>query len=329
VPHLKGQEIDGFVEIDRKVRFKQEVQEIQDAPLGHVYYVKSNGSDSNNGKSIDKAFKTVSYAVSCCDDYDLLRVMPSHWPYTSDAQAGQYAYLERSIPINIDQMGLKIIGETTSPFLYGSPTIHAHNTAAAYSHGDITGTGSTVDTLFNIRANQVEIANLCVQMQIAAPAVYIAPTHQVNRCHIHDCAFTGYGTGTYAIRMGTATGGTGSPAMIAIENNLFNGWSAGAVELFAASGSVFRNNIVQVQDAAFGVQIKTTGLPWGLFVLDNRFIASGSTSSGLVLTNQYGTGMLLIDGNRFNGFASTAYAYTAYDAACFGLNYYNGAAITA
>ena len=299
--------------------------------IGDTYYVYSNGKDTYGGHTITEAFRTVAKAVDIAGEYDRIVVLPAHRPYVSDADPGQYAYLERDIPINITKMGLKIIGLTTSPFLYGSPTIHAHNAASTYSHPDQNGiAGTIIDTLFNIDANQVEISNLCIQMQVAAPAFYIAKTHQVNRFHIHHCALTGYapGNGTYGIRMGTATGGTGSPSMVAIEDCLFTGWSAGAVELFAASGSVFRNNVVCVYDGAFGVEIKTTGLPWGLFVLDNRFIAGGTTASGIVITNQYGTGMLLIDGNHFNGFNSTTLAYGTYAAASHGVNYYNGALVT-
>lgn len=327
---LKGMWKDGFLQIKTPMRFQGNTQFDAANPIGNTYWVWSNGSDSNDGKgsNAEHAFRTLAHAVKAADDWDIIRVRAAHRDWVSDADPGQYAYLERDIPINIDQMGLKIIGDTApGGFMYGSPTIHAHNAASTYSHPDAYGVaGSIVDNLFNIRANSVEIANICIQMQIAACGIAIAPTHQVSRTYLHDIAFTGYGGayGTYAVFM------QGSPecSMVQIENCLFSGWVTKSVQWNCGSGSVFRNNIVLVEDNAIGIDITTSGKPWGSFILSNRFVASGTGSYGIKITSQYGTGMLLIDDNRSAGF-NGAQDYPTYAAASFGANYRNGALVTA
>jgi hypothetical protein len=60
VAWLKGSEVNGYVEIDRKIKFMQDIQFMGDNLLGDTFYVRNSGSDSANGKSVSKAFKTLS-----------------------------------------------------------------------------------------------------------------------------------------------------------------------------------------------------------------------------------------------------------------------------
>ena len=147
-------------------------------PMGEVYYVRDDGSDSNDGKSPDRAFLTLAYAVNdIAGDWDKIIVLPS-----TDCST----YLETDIPIAITQTGLKIIGGQPTRYMWGSPAIHTH----------------AATTLMTIDANMVEIANLSFHHVGAAITLQIGEGAVAWRSYIHDCHFGGNNTSTYGIDMG-------------------------------------------------------------------------------------------------------------------------------
>ena len=302
MPHLKGMDIGGYVEIDRKVRFKQQVQATQDNPIGDTYYVRDNGLDTNNGKSVEKCFKTLAYAVHhAAGDWDVIKVFAS-------SAASLTAMLETDIPIKITQCGLKILGNMTSQYQWGSPSIHTHATT----------------TLFTIAAHMVEIAGLAIHHQGAGTSIEIAPDSKSFhgwRNHIHHCYFGGNDTALTAIAVGGV--GTDAPCTV-IEDCYFQGFMTSSIAANCGYGSTIQRCNFVVPAASKGIDYIPDGTsrPFG-WILNNRFTTPDSSAAyGIYVRNTPTAGYLFIDGNSFNNF-NTGYDMSKHDG-YLGVNYING-----
>lgn len=295
MPHLKGMEVGGFVEIERNVRFKKETQLLSDNLVGDIYYVRNNGSDSNNGKSVEKCFKTLEYAVHhAAGDWDVIRFLPSTdlSAYLVEAVSGVD---DGNIPIVVTQNGLKILGGMTSQHQWGSPALHTHTTS----------------TLIQINAHQVEIAGMSFHDQGAGCSLEAAVTNNYWRTHIHDCSFFGNSTALWAIVLGNYTGsGVGAghtvdaPTSI-IERCTFSEYVTGGV-YFNGGWSVLQDCVFVVPANCQGIRIDANTSSRGSNkILNNKFAAiSASTSTGITVTNTPDQGQLFVDGNIFVGFGS-------------------------
>jgi len=291
---------------------------------GDTFWVWSNGNDGYTGRTPDAAFRTLARAVHVAEEYDTILIRASHWPYVSVSAPGQYAYLETDIPINITQQGLKIVGQQTTPLMLGSPTLHAHNTYNLINHPDGAHMGTLTEPLITINANNVEISNLTIQMQIAEKGILIANTNYVSRVYIHDVAFNGASSnGTYGLYLTTVPESLG----VVVERCFFVDWLTAAIVFTSGQGSAVKDCIFIIPDSSTGIILSNTGKPNGTFILNNRLIAQGSSSYGITYAAG-GVGDVMIDGNHSCGFTGVQ-DYPTYAASYFGANYRNGALVTA
>jgi len=111
---LKGQEIGGYVNIDKRVKFNDSV--IADAlnqnPWSDVYYVDNdNGTDGAlYGTSPTRAFKTLTYAVTQVGSDDVIYVRAKG----AETDASDYSYITEGAQVTVPyaSVNLSIIGVT-------------------------------------------------------------------------------------------------------------------------------------------------------------------------------------------------------------------------
>jgi len=274
---------------------------LMDAVLqGVVYYVSKDGADSNDGKSWETAFLTITAALAVAGDHDTILI-------------GTGIYTEGAT-LTITQTGLKLLGVQTSGHQWGQPSIKS----------------TATETLIMVEANQVEIAYLSIHHVGAGCGIEVAVTENYWRTHIHDCFFGGNNIATYGIVMGnTRLSGVGAgntvdaPCTI-VERCYFQDWVTASIFMNCGYGSVVRNCVIVVRTAAIGIQYytDTTSRPHGL-ILDNKFITIDSTNAiGISVTNTPTAGYLLVDGNHFTNFASAAKCLDKQSSGYQGLNYF-------
>ena len=233
------------------------------------------GSNSNDGKTWDTAWATLTYALTQVTAHDTI--------YVSTGSAS--ATLLEGATLAITTTGLKIIGVQTSPHTFGMPSIHTHGT----------------ETLITINATGVEIANLSFHMQGAGTCIANGTTAATWRTHIHDCYFGGNDTAL----IGIDAGGTYDAPFTVIENCHFQGFKTEAINLNAFN-SMVKGCLFLVGTADIGINYVPNGAdrPFG-YILDNRFTTTDSTDAvGINVANTPTAGYLYVDGNRFQNFAS-------------------------
>lgn len=240
--------------------------------IGKVYYCDwDGGSDTaNTGLSWASPYKSITKALTVAVAYDTIYVK-------------QGIYLEGAT-LAITQAGLKLIGVQTSEMQFGQPSIHTHG----------------VEQLMTINANQVEIANLSFHDQGAGTSVLIGNTAATWRTHIHNCFFGGNDTALY----GVDSGSTYDAPFTVIEKCYFQHYKTAGIHLNSYNSTV-RNCIFQVGTADTGIEYHpdTDDRPFG-YLLDNRFITTDGTDAlGISVEGTPTAGKLLIDGNKFVGFA--------------------------
>jgi len=312
---LKGPRVtNDFIEINDKVRFMDSVEYMDTNRLGDTYYVRNNGSDDANGKSVNRAFKTLEYAVHhAAGDWDMIRLLPATDGSAYLIEAVQ-ATDDASIPIVISQFGLKIFGGANHPHCLGSPTIHTH----------VAGTN-----IFTINVGSVEIAGMNIQAQGAdTQGILVGSTATTPRTYIHDCSLYGVADalGNYGINAFTH-----DCSQTVIERCFFNMWDVAAIRLWGGQGSMIRDNVFQVSTGASGIVWSNTGVerPFG-FLLENKFVTiDNSGAVGITLSGTPTAGYVMIDDNHFVNFADDAHCISAGTNADYcGVNYNGSAAIT-
>ena len=297
--YLKGPRTsDGYINVNEPVNFQKGVlfenTLSAENPIGDTYFVRNNGADTNNGLSVDYAFKTLAKAVSVAGNWDRIIMLPSTdcSAYLTEAVSGVD---DANIPIVITQTGLKILGGMTSQHMWGSPALHTHTTS----------------TIIQINAHQVEIAGLAFHDQGAGISVEAAVTDNYWRTHIHDCYFGGNSTALWGIVLGNYTGsgiGAGhtvdAPTSI-IERCTFSEYATGGI-YFNGGYSVIKDCTFVIPANSMGIRIDAdTSSRGSNKILDCKFAAiSASTSTGITVTNTPDQGQLFIDGNTFVGFGS-------------------------
>jgi hypothetical protein len=319
MPWLKGERVNDFIEINDKVRFQEDVQLFDRNLLGDTWYVRNNGSDTytagaaaKNGRAPDAAFATLGYAVSQSAAWDTIIYLPA-----TDCSA----YLDSdNMPIELDDMGLRIIGGLTSERQWGSPALHSHGT----------------DSMIYINNHQIEIANMGFHMQGAAPAcIEVGQDTNTWRTHIHGCYFGGNNTALVGIVAGNVTGsgyGYGSTVdapCTTIENCYFDQFATAGIYMNCGYGSVVRNCGFDIGTANYGIIYgnSTTSRPFG-YILDNDFTTTDSTNAvGIEVVNTPSAGYFFVRGNQFVNFADDDHCCskrTGY----MGLNYAGVTAVT-
>ena len=246
---------------------------------GDIFYVdKTNGLDtgSYDGHTWGAAFKTFTYALTKCGDYDTIIAAPG-------------VYDEGAV-LNITQKGLKIIGSNTTGHMWGTTSLKA----SAADH-----------TILTINANEVEIANLSFIQNNANKIIAVGTTAATYKTHIHDCFFgggqsIGSSTATIGIDMGVAQD---APDCIVERCNFY--MCVIGVQMYGTRCAVI--------DCVFYVDGSDKGISYlndasaraSNRILNNKFYTNDSTNANaIVVENTPTAGLLFIDGNTFANFAT-------------------------
>lgn len=314
----------GWLEVRQNLRFTGEIEHVDSYPLGNTYFVKGGesaanpGSDSNSGRTKDKAFKTLSWAVSKADDWDRIIVLPSDNGSNYLVEAVQ-GVDDDNLPINITQRGLKILGGSSHPHTLGSPTIHTHVAAS---------------TILTINAWQVEIAGITWQNQAAGGrCIAVGSTASAvgwGKNYIHDCAL--YGVGTAYANVGIDIGAIGHGSIdtpYTVVERCYFLYCLTGIELSAGYGTMVRDSVFHVPVAGTGIfhSSNTADRPFTYYI-DNHFSSQDSTNAiGINVYQTPNVGTLYAAGNHFAGFASDDKCMTKRTGYC-GANWNGGALLT-
>ena len=252
------------------------VEERAKNPQGKVWHVDKSVSTTGDGKCWKSAFKTITEAFTAAGNYDTILVAPGF--YTEAAC------------ITVTQIGLKLkgmnsSGKTRGPVGMKTPTA-AGSMLKLTSATDSTG------------ANDMEICNMCFIATSGQKAIELgtAATGYLWRTHIHDCAFFGDGSGTYAIGVYGATttpqaGAFPDVAECVVENCYFYAWATAATCVYGTRHKV-TNNFMCVPNGGVGI-VLGAGRPFD-DVSKNRILGVG-TCTGILITGDSDGSVLVYD----------------------------------
>jgi hypothetical protein len=240
--------------------------------LGRVFYVRSTGSDNNNGVDPQTPSQTITHALTQCVAWrnDYVVVM------------NNTSALEAAFPIEIDVELVHIVGLWGQP--YPNPTLMAVGNFAT----------------FQINVDWVEIAGLEMGAG-AAHACIESPAGPGTLGHwwIHHNAF-GYIVGVTTARDGIHIQNTHDAPQCVIENNVFG--TALTRDGLRVEGnstrSIFRKNYFTMIPG-IGIHCIQNGSDIG-FILNNSFKVA-DLANGEAITLQIGVGNALISGNQAAG----------------------------
>ena len=243
---------------------------------GIKYYVDVNhGKDTDSGSGWDKAWQTITHALSMGGDNAIIIV-------------GSGLYIEGAT-LAITQNELKLFGVMSSGMTHGQPGIHSHGT-------------ETLVTVNPTDVGMVEIANLGFHDQGAGKSLLIGDSKAAWRTHVHDCFFGGNGVALYGIDVGSLMD---APFPI-IEDCYFDNYVTGCINQNAFYSMVRRCLfIVRTNQKGIIYLPHGAGRPQGS-ILSNKFVTTDSTDSiGVNVVNTPTPGMAMIDDNHFVGFGAT------------------------
>lgn len=284
----------GQIQFDAPIKVSGGLEGALALPKGKLWFVDSGkGSDGNDGSSWTKAFKTFAKAIANAKDWDVVFLA-----------GGDYAEND----ISVTQRGLKILGV---------------NTVGA-TRGPVLFIGSGTFIL-QLRNHDIEIAGCGFYQTTAYPCVQAAIlSEHIWRTHIHDCGFSGGGTGELGISMGEVAA---EAPYTMVEDCRFYNLSTTSVRL-NSSAMVVRNNIFQLKASAIGIEVvPTTSSRPDKWIYGNKFVSIDVVNAvGIKVTNTPNVGELFVDSNHFVNFADNDHCIskrTGYT----GLNYLGVTAI--
>lgn len=235
----------------------------------NVWFVdKTNVSTAGDGKSWETAFRTLTAALAVAGDYDVIFVGPGFY---TEATA-----------LTITQTGLKIIGcnssgKTRGPCALKGPTAAGH---IIQIDNDV---------------NDVEIGNISFIQDAANYGIRLgsAASGYCWRTHIHNCAFFGDSTGTYAIGVYGATttpsaGAFPDVAECVVEDCYFYAWTSASLCVYGTRTMV-RNNVIFGLTGDVGI-VAGIGRPFG--VISGNKINMAGTATGILVTGDDDTGWI-------------------------------------
>jgi hypothetical protein len=261
---------------------------------GTTWFVDGSMTTSGNGKSWDRAFKTIAEAITAAGAEDHIHI-------------GQGDYQETATS-TITQEGLKIFGPNDSengyPALWFAPTA-LHNLV--------------------IKAHNVSIFNMGFYAnQNTKDAIHIGDTNGQAywKLVVDGCKFEGGGVGEYAIRSGATAGAAGGPEApdITIQNCLFRSFATCAVQANWTRGMV-RNCQFFVDAGTIGIEhIPTAGNRPDMRYIDNIIMGAASTDTGIKITGTPSAGTYAIVRNIVLNCNTAITGKATNDAVC-ALNY--------
>jgi len=229
---------------------------------GRVLYVdKDLGTTGLDGLSWASGFLTITEGIAALADNDMLVIAPGFY-----TEAAALTITESNIKV----MGLNTHGSTRGPCSFKTPTAAGAMLTIA------------------IDANDVEICNISFIATSGQKAIQLggAAAGYVWRTHIHDCAFYGDSTGTYAVAVYGATttpaaGAFPDCAEAVVENCYFYQWVTAAICTYGTR-MVNRDNTIFVIAAGVGI-VLGVGRPMSE-VSGNKIIGKASTDTGILIT---------------------------------------------
>jgi len=288
--------------------------------FGNTYFVdKTNGSDGDTGKEPERAFKTITKAVSVAGDNDTIIVAP-----------GQY---KEAGTINITQSNLKLLAANIGP-----------NTALTQTeirqHGNVDAPCITCNVpgfeLAGFRITPFSSAN--------GIGVLLGSTADTYGAYLHDnyfyCTEAGLAS---AIVMGDWNEddelGFDCDSVYIAHNEFYAGGnyvaSTGVIQWNSATRGVIRDNVFRHYAnhvTSFAINIFDAPGYRGA-ILDNRFVFSEigvALGVAVAINNPVAVGGdLIIDGNSFVNYAIDDSCIASRAATCLGVNYANHEVIDA
>jgi hypothetical protein len=261
---------------------------------GVTRYVNPNLTNGD-GTSMAKGFPTLTAALAVAGNYDTIIV--SQASIITAPSAGW----------TITQTGLKIIGTNLHP---GTQSNAIKKTA-----------GTT--PMFLIKADRVEIANLCLSQRIAYPCIQIGDTagQAYYQIYIHDCNIEGQSGSTYGITPGppaAAANDQASPVNMVVENNYMSGFATAAIKANGDRCSYIGNTInVGVDTIGIAHSSGAGDRPGNVFNYNSFRGKANATTQAIKMTTKPTVGDVMIIGNMLNG----TFDATITDCDCGVLNY--------
>ena len=253
------------------------VQHVRTANPGAFFYVDGeNGVDTNDGRSPESPFLTVTAALAACtagqNDYVFILNYPATAPGTE------------TFPIAMTKSMVHLIGV---------PDQASRRNVCLFCQDGGTNTIELSDA-----ADDCEIAGIELGATTAACIYTTAATPFCCRLHVHHCEIGWIRTCTYGIHI--EAGGADTPHWL-VENNRFgeNCTAAGIYNNYNATRSFYQNNFFKVAQNAVGIHL--VGICTGhIFLLNNVFqvtdnaageaITTSATALGLAAGNMAGQG---------------------------------------
>lgn len=226
---------------------------------------------NEQGKSIDKPFKTIQYALN------VARYVPGTTTIDTTRNRRKYIFVmpgQYNEQILFSGYNISLIGLGIGNISNGDYGVVINYDDAIASTGVIGFTGAGI-----------EIANICFNSAHAIPLMLAGSGGDVaDACWIHDCWFKGDNSKTVTI------GISGELKNSLIENNIINGCIAG---INIAAGKWFHNTVVRnnkIDNVTNGIAIANTAVCTQSEISNNRVI--GSTSS---IVNSQATDVIIFE----------------------------------
>ena len=230
-----------------------------------VYVDGDNGSDTVNGKTPGRAFKTIQAAVTAVGAWGRVYVFPKNIAAT-DTDPASYA---ETVIIPATHEGVQIIGVLTGRTQGGLPQIKIGAGSTAILTIRSAGCG-----IYNIGINGVSSTGGGIKLDDDGGTSKVAFGATIANCHFKNCAVSATNASS-----GGAITLAGAPWQVTIQ------------------GNQFFNNIGDI------VHIPTYSDAKDVIIQDNIFSSTGSSDCNIYMTGSSGdaTG-LVIDSNIFRGF---------------------------
>jgi hypothetical protein len=240
---------------------------------GVIYYVDSvNGSDNNSGRGDwDWAFASIGAALDVAVAGDVIYVAPGD-------------YEEEGLEVTVDN--LKILGLGVTGLTRNSPLL--------------IGSG---DTILKVNGHNCEISGLGFVQTGAYPAVFVAETAAKWRAYIHDCYFDGYGTCTYGLQLGAASG-NGEAVGARVEKCKFISMATACI-YNNSENTLIKDCIFQVATGTIGIlDVPDGGSRPDRWYIRNHFATIDNTNAiGISFSNTPTAGYVYYAWNTFVNFA--------------------------
>lgn len=246
---------------------------------GNTWHVDDGITTSGNGRTWAKAFKTITEANAVVSAHDVVLIKKG-------------TYDDEPAAVTITAANTKWLGI-------------AGGRNRGLSETYFQTYGDAIDA-FIVDASNVEIAYLSFVNAAGKSSIVVGNGASVGGAYIHDCYFYDVAqNGDYHVIIGTTSY---NPCNAVIEDcHFFKGFRG--LTIYGNRCTV-RGCTFMPMNTAYGIHVKADR--YGTSIVDNNFIAVGTSHAGAhgihfddtTPTDLYGTGVVMMIGNRFVNFTS-------------------------